>query len=113
MVSALEISQNIASSHKKPAVRLVAGLHGNDIVGSEIILAMAEYFLSHSDLDDGIGQILDTFSLHLIPTVNLDGSMLAQELGNCNSQVGQLNSLGRDLENDFHQEPKQRQKETQ
>lgn len=111
-IRAIQITNDINESAQKPPIRILAGLHGNEIVGSEVILALSEYLLSHSLLDDDIRKIMDTFSLELVPLVNVDGGVAVTEQGNCQSELGKLNAQGRDLELDFGHEARNRQQET-
>ena len=92
-ITVLEVSHDLLQSHTKPAIRLVAGLHGNEIVGTEIALAMLDYLLSHSKLDDGIGQLLNQYTFHFVPLVNIDGSFKVKK-GDCRSTNGSMNING-------------------
>ena len=101
-INVLEMSHDVSSksSHSKPAIAIIAGLHGNELVGAEIGLALAEFLLSHYELDDDIKSILSTYTVHLLPVVNGDGSELVSQ-GDCSAKVGLFNTVGVDLENDF------------
>ncbi len=73
-VRVLEISSNLEKSHLKPAIKVLAGVDGRQLVGTQVTLALAEYLLSHSEYDDGIKQLVDKFSLHLIPLLDPDAA---------------------------------------
>ena len=53
------MSSNLSYAHLKPGLRVVAGVQGDDAASIQISLALAEYILSHAELDDGIGKIMD------------------------------------------------------
>lgn len=41
----------------QPEVKLVAGLHGNDLVGREVLLQLAQYLCEAYDKDDGVKNV--------------------------------------------------------
>ena len=98
---AVEISDDLDTSHLQPAIQIIAGVHGNEVVSTEILLRLANFLLSHHKLDDEINRILRGYSIHILPSLNRDGIVNAKR-GNCTSKAGTLNSHGVDLENDFH-----------
>lgn len=100
----LEISNDLHSSHLKPAIKIFGGVHGNEGVGTEVALQLVEFLLTHNDLDDDISRILKGYSLHFLPTLNRDGSVLSSP-GDCSNVKGSLNRAGVDLETDFHYPP--------
>ena len=72
---------------------------------------MADYLLSHSSLDDEIGRILDTFSLHFIPLLNVDAALDnkgKRSNNNCTGGGRKANKNGVDLEEKFGDEPEAR-----
>lgn len=99
-IMVLELSDDLAASHLKPAVEIVAGIRGNQIVSTEIALSFAEHLLTHRSRDDDIDTIFKEYSLHILPSMDGDGLALA-EPGNCSSKVGTLNANGVDLLTDF------------
>ena len=84
---AMEVASDLHRSHLRPAIKVVAGVHGNEAVSSEVALAFAEFILSHSERDDEIYRILQRYSIHIIPLLNRDGGGHFQP-GNCSNQVG-------------------------
>lgn len=88
------------TSHLQPAIKIIAGVRGNEVVGTEVALNLAEYLLSRESFDD-IKHILKTYTIFILPALNRDGNTLAQA-GNCSSTAGSVNRNGIDLENDFY-----------
>ena len=97
---AVELSDDLETSHLQPAIQIIAGVHGNEVVSTEILLRLANFLLSHHKLDDEINRILRGYSIHILPSLNRDGIVKAIR-GNCSSKTGMLNGRGVDLENDF------------
>ena len=85
-ITVLEISNDLRMSHVKPAIKIIGSVHGNEIVGAEIGMALGDFLLTHNHLDDDIRRILDRYSIHLLPMLNPDGAVLAKP-GVCNSKV--------------------------
>ena len=57
------------------------------MVGTEIALQLADYILSHASVDDDIERLVKGYSIHILPAVNRDGTVLAQP-GNCSAKGG-------------------------
>ena len=100
----VELSDDLETSHLQPAIRIMAGIHGNELVGTEILLRLAKFLLSHHKLDDEINRILRGYSIHILPSLNRDGFLKAKR-GDCSSTAGMRNANGIDLENDFRSDP--------
>jgi len=101
---AMQLSDDLRNSHLQPAVKIVASVHGNEVVGTEMILKLARYLLTHQSFDTEIQHVFKAYSLHLLPTLNRDGNAEAQpgqSPAHCHDQKGRLNSNSVDLETDF------------
>ncbi|XP_070572081.1 carboxypeptidase D-like isoform X2 [Ptychodera flava] len=98
---ALEISVN-AGRHKpgQPEMKFVANLHGDEVVGRELLLALAEHLVTAYGKDDLITMFVDHTSIHIVPSANPDGSEKAGE-GDCTGSKGESNSDGIDIAWDF------------
>ena len=64
----LEISAPSADGVKKPAVQVNGGIHGDEQLSTGICLKLAEYLLSGN-----ADNIVENFSVHIMPAVNPDG----------------------------------------
>ena len=74
----IEVTNGLDRSHEKPGIKILAGVHGNEIVGGEVCLALTEFLLSHNMLDDGVQWLMDHYSFHILPLLNSDGAILAK-----------------------------------
>ena len=78
-----------------------AGIHGNELVGRELILLLARHLcLGYTAQEKGVTHLVDNTRIFLIPLLNPDGAEVAVE-GSCTSQIGQNNTNGVDLVLDF------------
>lgn len=92
----------------RPLVKLIGNIHGNEPVGREILIHLAEYLLKAGDPQGGQGhqraqRILETVDLWILPSMNPDGFERATE-GLClggDYVAGRLNEGRQDLNRDF------------
>ena len=79
----------------------MAGIHGNELVGRELILLLARHLcLGYTAQEKGVTHLVDNTRIFLIPLLNPDGAEVALE-ESCTSQIGQNNTNGVDLVLDF------------
>jgi len=62
----------------RPMVKLVANIRGDEAVGRQIVLYMAEYLATHYDGDTEVQALLNRTEIHFLPTCNPDGFAKAQ-----------------------------------
>ncbi|XP_063002757.1 carboxypeptidase D [Elgaria multicarinata webbii] len=97
----LEISNKPNKSEpEEPKIRFVAGIHGNAPVGTELLLALAEFLCMNYKKNPAITKLIDKTRIVLVPSLNPDGREIAQE-GDCTSKIGLSNANGKDLDTDF------------
>uniref|UniRef100_A0A8B9N3U9 Carboxypeptidase D n=2 Tax=Accipitrinae TaxID=8955 RepID=A0A8B9N3U9_9AVES len=97
----LEISNKPNQSEpEEPKIRFVAGIHGNAPVGTELLLALAEFLCMNYKKNTAVTKLIDRTRIVIVPSLNPDGREIAQERG-CTSKIGQTNAHGRDLDTDF------------
>lgn len=97
----LEISNKPnVSEPEEPKIRFVAGIHGNAPVGTELLLALAEFLCLNYRKNPAVTQLVDRTRIVIVPSLNPDGRERAQEK-DCNSKTGQANARGKDLDTDF------------
>jgi hypothetical protein len=75
------------TSHLQPAIKIIGGIRGNEMIGTEIALQLADYILTHAALDDEVERLVKGYSIHFLPALNRDGIVLAQP-GNCSAKAG-------------------------
>ena len=80
----------------KPMVKYIAGIHGNEAVGRELLIHFAKYLLTTYDrVDDdgdgaddlGIKTLIETTDIHLLPSMNPDGFEYSYK-EDCNGVTG-------------------------
>eukprot|EP00057_Strongylocentrotus_purpuratus_P011065 XP_011665539.1 PREDICTED: carboxypeptidase D isoform X2 [Strongylocentrotus purpuratus] len=86
----------------RPEVKFIGSIHGNEPVGRELVLSLANYLLMNYGKDDGVTKLLDTTHIHILPSMNPDGSEKTKMLqGTCFGDEGKTNANGINLENDY------------
>ena len=57
----------------KPMLKLIANMHGNEVVGRQLMLALAAYLLENFHTDQRVRDIVSNTDIHLMPSLNPDG----------------------------------------
>ncbi|XP_017489571.1 PREDICTED: carboxypeptidase D isoform X1 [Rhagoletis zephyria] len=87
----------------RPMVKLTANIHGDEALGRQMVLFLAEYLtLNYVNVPE-VQRLLNNTEIHILPSCNPDGFAEAKE-GNCESlpnYVGRTNAAGVDLNRDF------------
>lgn len=83
-----------------PEFKYVANMHGNEVVGRELLLLFAKYLCENYGQNDRITKLVDTTRIHLMPSMNPDGYELATE-GDASSTYGRANTNNVDLNRNF------------
>jgi carboxypeptidase D len=74
-ILAIEITTNVGHSRRilKPMFKYIANMHGDETVGLQLLLYLAQYLTLNYGRDDRISRIVDSTDIYLMPTLNPDG----------------------------------------
>jgi carboxypeptidase D len=81
----------------KPEFKYIANMHGDEILGRELLLQLAVFLCDNYGKSDFITRLVDSTRIHLVPTINPDGYDRAMH----NHPDGRFNSNKVDLNRDF------------
>ena len=71
----VKISDNVNQDEIEPEVKYIANMHGNEIVGRELMVILIKDILeSYKKGDARIKKLVDNHEIHIVPTMNPDGS---------------------------------------
>eukprot|EP01105_Mastigella_eilhardi_P016715 TRINITY_DN3827_c0_g1_i1.p1 TRINITY_DN3827_c0_g1~~TRINITY_DN3827_c0_g1_i1.p1 ORF type:complete len:500 (-),score=123.69 TRINITY_DN3827_c0_g1_i1:59-1465(-) len=70
----LQISANPDVNEPEPKLKLIANMHGDEVVGREVILHLIDYLTREYAANESVArEIIDHTDLYLMPTMNPDG----------------------------------------
>ncbi|KAI7793565.1 putative adipocyte enhancer-binding protein 1, partial [Triplophysa rosa] len=102
---AMEISDNPGEHEKgEPEFRYTAGLHGNEVLGRELLLLLMQFLCKeYNDDNPRIRRLVDGVRIHLVPSLNPDAYELAYEMGSemGNWALGHWTEEGYDIFQNF------------
>lgn len=102
-------------SPEKPEVKYVGNMHGNEVVGREMLLLLLKYLCENYGTDERVTRLVEAVRLHVLPSMNPDGYEISKE-GDVDGIKGRANAKNVDLNRNFpdryevndlnqHQEP--------
>ncbi|EDV20128.1 expressed hypothetical protein [Trichoplax adhaerens] len=84
----------------QPEFKYVGNMHGNEVIGRELLLYLSVHLLESYGTDNEITWLLDNTRIHILPSMNPDGFEMSYE-GNCTGVLGRYNRNGVDLNRNF------------
>ncbi|XP_033351181.1 carboxypeptidase D-like [Bombus vosnesenskii] len=95
----MEITENPGKhSQNKPEVKYIGNMHGNEVVGREILLMLLKFLCENFGTDKRVTKILKSVRLHVMPSMNPDGYEISREE---NIYEGRTNAKNVDLNRNF------------
>ncbi|CAG9818282.1 unnamed protein product [Phaedon cochleariae] len=86
----------------KPEFKYIANMHGNEVLGRELMLKLADHLCEgYLNADPKIKALLELTRIHLMPSMNPDGWQLATDTGGQDYLIGRTNNNSVDLNRNF------------
>lgn len=75
----IQITENVTQEHPgRPAFKYVANMHGDESVGRELLIYLAQYLLLNYGKIDRVTKLLKNTDIYLMPSLNPDGYEASQ-----------------------------------
>lgn len=86
----------------EPEMKYIANMHGNEVLGRELLLHLADHICqAYLEGDAEIKQLVHSTRIHLLPSMNPDGWKISDDIGGKDYLVGRSNANDVDLNRDF------------
>jgi len=86
----------------EPEMKFIANMHGNEVLGRELLLHLADHLCdSYQAKDEDVRKLIDSTRIHLMPSMNPDGWKTSTDSGAKDFIIGRTNANNVDLNRDF------------
>merc|ERR1712038_1492927 len=86
----------------EPEMKFIANMHGNEVLGRELLLHLADHLCdSYQAKDEDVRKLIDSTRIHLMPSMNPDGWKNSNDHGGKDFLIGRSNANNVDLNRDF------------
>ena len=98
----MRISENVQQSRSlgKPMFKYVGNMHGDEVVGREILLYLVQYLCDSYGTNSTIAELVNTTDIYIMPSMNPDGYERSHP-GQCVYSLGRENAHAVDLNRNF------------
>lgn len=97
-----KINENFHIVAVKPEFKYVANMHGNEVLGRELLLILADKLCQgYRNGDDNIRSLIEITRIHLMPSMNPDGWQRSTDSGGQDFLIGRTNNNSVDLNRNF------------
>lgn len=80
----LQITNGVLDPNpRRPSFKYVANMHGDESVGRQLVVYLAQYLLANFGKDDRVTKLVNMTDIHLMPSLNPDG--FEKSLVSCSS----------------------------
>jgi len=102
-LSVIEITRSPGQQKRlKPNFKYVGNMHGNEVVGREMLLLLTHYMCNEYKRGTAeIKKLVDSTRIHIMPSMNPDGYENSRPPPDCDSVQGRSNANGIDLNRNF------------
>lgn len=70
----MKISHRVSVDDNRPEFKYVANMHGNEIVGRELMVRLIQDLLRNDGSDPAVTNLLETTQIYVMPSMNPDGA---------------------------------------
>ncbi|XP_055506686.1 carboxypeptidase M-like [Leucoraja erinacea] len=84
-----------------PEVKYIGNIHGDELVGREMLLHLIEHLVENYGTDPTITKIINSTRIHIMPSMNPDGYAMTDLESQCLFSAGRYNKAGIDLNRNF------------